>query len=157
MDTLAIWMNLTSALTKDSDWKSIFNLSTAFGKDYLDYYTNNMPTPLKVDDVISVRMTSCDLGSDGILEEEDEDKIGIRLNYIVAGVRACDGVYRVTFHDLIHMRGDEEMIVACPLRRQNGTGPSNPMCMDVIFTEKDMFSESIIQDHFFGKMEYVRV
>ena len=161
MDTLGIWMNLTSALTRESDWKSIFNLSAAFGKDYMDYCAKNMPTPLKIDDVVSVHMTPYELARttsrERCLEDEDEDDIGIKLNYIVQDVRECDGVYMVTFHDLIHTREEDETIVACPLRRYNGTGPSNPVCLEVVFTETDMFSESIIQEHFFGKMEYVRV
>lgn len=147
MDTLGIWMNITCALCRESDWKTICKMSIAYGKDYIRFYNENMPTPLKINDIYQLRT-----------EINCKNKTEINThNVIIRKITQNNGKYEILMHHLLEPDEEEnEIIIACPLVR-SGKNKSIPMYFSVIFDEKELYSNFICHEHFFGQIIYKRI
>lgn len=141
-------MTLCQTLAAESDWKTMCKMSIAYGKDYIKYYSENMPTPIKVGDIFRVQTE---------IEYSHKPPEVNTHNTIVVNIEKIHDIYRVRMHHLLDPVCDsDEIIVACPLVR-NTKQKSIPMYFFVVFNETEMYSNYIKADHFFGKIIYNRI
>jgi hypothetical protein len=140
MDTLGIWMNLTAALTKECDWKSICKLSIAFGNEYIDYYNKEMPKPTKRGDVLKIRVHDC--GED----------INVST-CVVANITKKKNMVSLELHYLVC--SEDDTVLACPLIRVNNR--SIPSKHYIMLEPSDLFCGHYKQEHFFGSIEFTKI
>ena len=127
MDNFATYFNIASSFADIEDYKSLFNLSVAFGKEYIDYYNSKYPRPMYPGDIITI----------------SHEAIGKKCSYIVSKISA-ERKDAETSAISIHRIVDKD-VIASEYEKNRRTGKTHPIQFKIRnVNNESLFCKSIV-------------
>jgi hypothetical protein len=127
MDNFATYFNIANNFAHIEDYKSLFNLSIAFGKEYVDYYNSLYPKPISPGDIITL----------------SHEAIGKKYSYIVSKIsveRKNAGTSSISIHKIV-----DRDVIASEYEKNKKTGKTHPVQFKIRNIYNDnLFCKSIV-------------
>ena len=121
MDNFATYFNIANSFAQIEDYKSLFNLSIAFGKEYVDYYNSLYPRPMSQGDIVTI----------------SHEAIGKKCVYIVSKI-STERKNKESSAISIHRIVDKD-VIASEYEKNRRTGKTHP----IQFKIRDVGNENL--------------